>query len=238
MAVDQKIQIPSDLLKRLHALQSQRADLEGQLARGPRQIKASEAIVDDAGKAVEAARQAVKSATIACDEKQLQLKSREQRIGELKAKLNSASSNREFDLLKEQIAADEQANSVQSDEILEGLERIDELDDAVKQAEADLADKKNEHQTRLQEVENRMEVVRADLDYVHAELEKVEKDLPVAARSEYRRLLDSRGEEAIAPVEDGCCGGCNQTLTTQMLDRIRLDFLVTCPSCAAWLYDA
>ena len=141
MAVDNKTPLSSDLLRRLHSLHNQLAELESQLQRGPRQIKAGEAIVQEATQNLESARQDVKKATMACDEKQLQLKSREDRIEDLKSKLNTAASNKEFNLLKEQIAADQQANSVQSDEILEALERIDELHEAVSAAESDLKKK-------------------------------------------------------------------------------------------------
>ena len=183
------------------------------------------------------ARQDVKSATMACDEKQLQLNSREDRIEDLKAKLNTASSNKEFDLLKEQIAADRQANSVQSDEILEGLERIDQLQESVGQAEKELAEKQSEHEERVKSIETRMVQIRSDLDHVKEELEKSESEIPMVARSEYRRLTESRGEEALAPIEDGSCGGCNQTLSPQTIDRVRLNFLTECPCCSSWLYN-
>ncbi|QEF99829.1 Putative zinc ribbon domain protein [Stieleria maiorica] len=237
MAVDNKTLFESALLRRLHSLLLQIDDLEGQLDRGPRQIKAGESILDSCRDAVEAAKQNVKDATIACDEKQLQLKTREDRIEGLKAKLNTAASNKEFDLLKEQIAADQQANSVQSDEILEGLERIDELNDAVTAAEKDLAEKTTEHKKRVESVENRMAVVQADLDHVRNELVKAEAEIPAAARSEYKRLIEGRGDEALAPIEDDSCGGCHQTLTTQMVDRVRLGYLTHCPACSAWLYS-
>ncbi len=237
MAVDNKTPFPSELLRRLHSLHSQLDDLTDQLQRMPRQIKAGESFVAEATEALEKARQDVKAATIACDDKQLQLKTREDRIEDLKAKLNTAASNKEFDLLKEQIAADQQANSVQSDESLEGLEQIDQLNEAVTEAERVLREKTAEHAERVQKVEDRSEVVKADLDYVKSELANAEKDVPSVFKSEYVRLSGSRGEEMMAAVEDGCCGGCNQTLTTQMLDRIRLQFLVECPACSAWLYD-
>ena len=237
MAVDNKTPLSSDLLRRLHSMQTQVAELESQLARGPRQIKAGEALIAQATEKLETARQDVKTATMACDEKQLQLKGREDRIEDLKAKLNTASSNKEFDLLKEQIAADQQANSVQSDEILEGLERIDELHEAVKQADKELAEITKEQKERAANIRGRLEVVTADLDHVRVELEKYEKEIPVSIRSDYRRLYEGRGAESLAPVEDECCGGCNQTLTTQMIDRIRLQVLVPCPACSAWLYE-
>ena len=76
---------------------------------------------------------------MAADQKQLQLKAGEEKIKDLKRKLNAAASNREYQILKEQIAADEMANSVLEDEILEALEKIDQFQAKIAEAEAALA---------------------------------------------------------------------------------------------------
>ena len=85
-------------------------------------------------------------------EKQLQLQEREARIEKLRTNLNTASSNKEYQAIKEQIAADEQANSVLSDEILEALERIDELEADVKAAD----EAQNKAVAELQKVRDRV----------------------------------------------------------------------------------
>ena len=63
-------------------------------------------------RAYEQAREAHKQARMSVDEKQLQLREREARIQDLQGKLNSASSNREYQALKDQMAAQEMTNSV------------------------------------------------------------------------------------------------------------------------------
>ena len=78
------------------------------------------------------------------DRKQLDLKSGEQKVVDLRVKLNACNSNREYQALLEQIAAAEMAGSVLSDEILEGLEKIDQLGGGVKEAEKNLAAGKQE----------------------------------------------------------------------------------------------
>ena len=55
---------------------------------------------------------------VEADSKQLQMKEREEKIVNLQGKLNAAKENREYQALKDQIAADKQANVVLSDEIL------------------------------------------------------------------------------------------------------------------------
>lgn len=236
MSSQSKIEFSTELLRTLHRLHRQIADLRGQIERGPRQIKAGEALVAKACSEVESARDAQRSAKLASDEKQLQLKSRELRIEELEAKLNTAASNREFTTLKEQIAADRQANSVLSDEILETLEQIDVLDAELQQAEAELSKQQAEHEARTQEIESKLGTLQSELERVEAELKEAEKEIPAAAFQDYHRLTEARGEEALAPVETDSCGGCYHTLTTNYIDRLRMSMLIRCPNCNAFLY--
>ena len=236
MPSDSKIEISPSLLRSLHRLHRQRSDLDGQLKRGPRQLKAGEAMIAQAEGKAEAARETLKKANLAADEKQLQLKSREMRIVELESKLNSAASNREFSLLKEQIAADKQANSVLSDEILEALEQIDRFEEEVKQADAELAQQRADQAERSKQIETRMRELQGELARVNAELEQTEQEIPASARADYKRLTEAKGEEALAPVDGDSCGGCYQTLTTQLIDRLRMSMLIRCPNCNAFLY--
>ena len=91
---------------------------------------------------VDEARETLKRAKMASDSKQLQLSEREQQIKNLEGKLNSAATNREFQTIKEQIAADQQANGVLSDEILESFDVIEELEKVVQLQEEELKSKR------------------------------------------------------------------------------------------------
>ena len=236
MPNDSKIEISTRLLRTLHRIHRQRNDLDGQIARGPRQIKAGEALVAKAASDTQTVKDSLRNANLISDEKQLQLKSREAQIDQLQTKLNSAASNREFDLLKDQIAADKQANSVLSDEILEAMEAIDGLEIQLNDAVNEFEKQENEQQTRIAEVEVKTTDLQSELERVNAELEQSEKEIPSEMMVEYRRIIKAKGEDALAPVEDGSCGGCYQVLTTQYIDRLRLSVLIRCPSCNAFLY--
>lgn len=236
MARDTRTPFSAELLRRLHHVHCQQSDLQGQLDRGPRQIKAGEAVVAKAEAVRDQAKETLKQAKMNSDEKQLQLKSREDGIADLKAKLNTAASNREFDLLKEQIAADEQANLVLSDEILEGFEKIDELTAEVSKAEEELKKQSVDTKKRAEEIKSRMLQVEEDLVHVREQLADAEEEIPAVAKPDYQRLVDQRGDEALAAIDDNSCGGCYQTLTTNLIDTVRLEFLVRCPNCNAMLY--
>ncbi|MEM9364637.1 MAG: C4-type zinc ribbon domain-containing protein [Planctomycetota bacterium] len=237
MATQTPIEFSSGVLRRLHRIHSQVADLGGQLRRGPLQVKALQAKVDASQLEVDQAAELLKKTRLMADEKQLQLQSREAQMETLKAKLNTAASNKEFQLLKDQIAADEQANSVQSDEIFEVLERIDSLEIALAEKKESHGEVEADFAKRHVEIEKRMTQVQEELERSQVQLTETEADVPAAVRSDYRRLVDARGEEAFAPIENDSCGGCHQTLTTQVANQVMLAQLVFCPNCNAFLYS-
>src|SRR6476619_6794146 len=122
----------TETLRTLHRIHRQHSDLKDRLSRGPRQIQAAEGAVKKCEGDVAQAKETYKQAKMASDDKQLQLKHRESKLLDVQGKLNMAQSNKEFQLLKDQLAADKQAKSVIADEILETLEKLDQLQAAVK----------------------------------------------------------------------------------------------------------
>lgn len=226
----------AESLSKLHRIHRQLADLRDRLQRGPKQIRVAEGTVQTAEGAVAQAKENFKQAKMAADEKQLQLRQREARIVDLQGKLNTANNNKEYQLLKDQIAADTQANSVLSDEILEALERMDELQAAIKQAEDNLGKTKEELQKVRTRIEQQQQVLETDLARVSQELKAAEDQLPDDFKPEYLRMAKARGEDALAPVEGETCGGCFQTLTPQTIDQLRLDRPIFCKSCGRLLY--
>ncbi len=233
---DLAIEISADLLQRLHRIHRQRTDVQGQIDRGPRQVQAGQGMVQAAKTALDEAIAAIKRAKMAADQKQLQLKEREDRVKTLKGKLNAAASNREFDTFKEQIAADEQANSVLSDEILEALEMLDVLEASRITKQSELANRESELVKLTASVQERMAVLREDMTRIEAERAEAEMLIPEVVKPEYTRLVAARGEEALAPIDGETCGGCFTMLTTQVMSQIILSKLVRCPSCGAFLY--
>jgi predicted nucleic acid-binding Zn-ribbon protein len=226
----------TESLRTLHRIHRQLADLHDRLQRGPKQVRAAEASVKKCEGDAAAARDAFKQAKMASDEKQLQLKQREAKLKDFEAKLFAAQSNREYQLLKDQIAADKQANSVLADEILEALDKLDGLQAAIKTADANLAKVKDEAARSRQRAQEQQQGLETDLARVTGELRTAEDQLDGDFKPNYVRLARSMGAEALAPLEGECCGGCSQTLTPQTINALRLDKPVFCKSCGRMLY--
>jgi len=228
--------VTASVLREIHRILRQLSDLRGRLMRGPRMIQVSETAIQQVDADLAELKEKTLRTRMSADQKELQLKQREARIVDARAKLNAASSNREYQTLVEQIAADEQANSVLSDEILELLEKHSELttqnkemQEHRKKADADL-------EGIRQRVEAERGVIEADVTRLSQELAKVEENLPGDFLEHYRRLVKGRGEEALAPLDGECCGGCYTTITTQVLNELRMHKPVMCKSCGCILY--
>lgn len=226
----------TETLRTLHRIHRQHTDLKERLSRGPRQIHAAEAGVKKTENDLAQAKDSFKHSKMSADEKQLQLKHREAKLVDLQAKLNMAQSNKEYQLLKDQMAADKQANSVLADEILEALEKLDQLQAAVKTAESNLVKTKDELTKVRKRVSDQQQGLESELARVRGELDAAEAEIDGDFKDNYLRLSRSMGEDALAPVEGDCCGGCSQTLTVQMLNLLRLDKPVFCMSCGRMLY--
>lgn len=228
--------IAAATLRDLHRLHRQLSDLRDRQARGPRQLVAHQAQVNRAEQELAKTKDEVKNAKVACDQKQLQLKTCEAKIKDFRTKLQASASNREYQALLEQIAADEMAKSVLEDEILEALGRIEDLVAASKQAEQNVAKAKEDLAKTEQVVRQQSDVIQGDLNRVSAELQQVEAGFPVEFKEIYDRTIRSMGSDGLAVLEGDVCGGCFHQITQNMVSQLRMSHAVTCGSCGRLLY--
>jgi predicted nucleic acid-binding Zn-ribbon protein len=223
-------------LAELHRLLLASREVQDDMERGPRQLKARQQAISQKQAELETLRQKHKALRMSADQRSLQLKSNESKIGDLKVKLNQAASNREFDIIRAQIEADTVANSVLEDEILDALEKVDSAQIGIKKVEQDLAHAKAE-ETR----------VAAEISAAHpgfqsrqAELQKAianaEARLPENMIVQYRRLAQAYGAGALAEVDGNTCSSCYVSLPAQMVMQVRDGHVMFCKTCGRLLY--
>ena len=223
-------------LRELHRIHRQLTDLRERLDRGPKQVKARQSAVAAAQERLTKTQAEAKAARVAVDQKHLLLRSGEAKIFELKNKLNTCNTNREYQALRDQILADEMANSVLSDEILEAMEKIDHFKPAIAEAEQQIVKQKEELTKVQQAVRDQEEVLRTDVRRLEEELKAAETALPDDFRDAYQRIVKARGEDAMAQVEAESCGGCHQQLTPNVMSQLTMAKVVFCRSCGRLLY--
>ena len=228
--------VEGGVLRTLHRIHQQLADLRERRARGPRQLRNADAHVAHQEQLLATVRDEEKAIRVATDKKQLDLKAAEAKVEDLRRKLNMASSNKEYQALKEQIAAVEMANSVLADEILEALERIDAIHPKIAEAEAALQKAREKAGQTHAEVERQMPLIEADIARLEAQLKETEVALPAEAKELYQRVVRQRGEDALAAVEDQICLGCYTGVPLNACNQILLGQPVFCKACGRLLY--
>lgn len=226
------------LLRTLHRMLRQLTDIRDRMERGPRKVK----VVSNNEATFASELDALKAKTLelrkASNAKQMQLGEREAKVEDMERKLNACDSNKEFQLLKDRIAADNQANSVLQDEILEQLERLDVLAAETKTAEENLNKAKAETSRVKSEVALEIEALKSEQTRIEGELAEAEKTLPHDLVDQYRRLVRGKGEDALGETDTETCGNCNQTMITQRVSDLMMRKPVFCQGCGCLMYLA
>ena len=225
-----------EVLRTIHRIQRQLADLKERLDRGPRQRRAADSNVKHREELLSQVQAEVKAMRVAANQKQLQLKAGEDKVKDLKRKLNAAESNREYQVLRDQIAGDEMTNSVLADEILEALEQIDAFQPKVAEAQQGLQAARDKVAAVGSEIGTQEPLLRGDLERLEAELKQQEAALPPEIIDVYRRMVRQLGEEALAPIEGEFCGGCNHQVPVNLLAEVMMLHPAFCKACGRLLY--
>lgn len=226
-------------LKQLHELHVQHKAVSEVLTRGPRQVEARKRNAAKKLDEIERLRLQLTQTRKLGDEKALQLKVNEQRILDQQAKLNAASTNREFDIIRSQIDADQMSNSVLEDEILEVLERVDAIQKKIELVEQEHAQALQDQASFEKQVQVQAPELNEKIARIDAEIAEAEKILPVAIRADYRRLVAAKGGAgALAPVVSNSCGVCHTMLRPQLVVELNVGKFHFCSSCGRVLYRA
>ncbi|MFP6767373.1 MAG: C4-type zinc ribbon domain-containing protein [Planctomycetaceae bacterium] len=225
-------------LRDLHQLHVEFGRLADELEAGPRQIKAREAFAEKKLAEIETERLGVTNLRKASDERTLQLKTNEGKILDLRTKLNTASSNKEFEIIKGQIDADTMANSVLEDEILELFERIESAQERLGAVEDEHESAVAEHQRITDEVAANEPGLKGQCQQLEESISDSESLLPGEVVEHYRRLVNAHGPGAMAEVDSGSCTACFVHLSPQLRVELATGQIVACNNCGRLLYPA
>jgi len=223
-------------LSKMHSIHLQLAELGIRKRLGPERIKAGEANIASAEDEVELLEVELLQLRTTADKKGLLQKTNDAKIADLEAKLNAASTNVEFQKLKDEIAAKKMANGVLDDEILEIWDRIEAFEEKKneKKEEISLATEK----TDIVRDEFKLELpdIQKDEDNRMAKLRELADTLPADFRQTYFRMVKALGEKSLAPFENNACTGCNTMLKPNTMVQLTNGDPTTCDNCGRLLY--
>ena len=227
-----------DVLRDLHRIHSQITDLRARLERCPKQLAAARTRLVRAESAHQLQKAAIQQLTLASKKEELLLGEREARVDTLQSKLKECSTNKEYQTLNNEIAAINVTVSSLSDDILQLYDNLETEQSTLDSLHSDIEGSRNsltETELHITQEESTLTMENAR---IALQLKDSEGNLPREFHSEYHRMTEARGAEALAEVTDNCCGTCFQQISLQMESELRVGKMVQCKACAAILYTA
>ncbi len=226
----------ASILQELHRLHRFARELQEQIDRAPRQLKAQQDKVEREEQGVKNAQENLKKLKVTLHEKEGGLKAKQQEIAKYEQQRNQASTKKEYDALQHGIAHNKNQCQQLEDAILAAMLNVDEataqipkMEEAVKKARDEVARVRQEFEPRLKEYQEQLEQARG-------QLKELGTQLPVAMGEQYERLVAARGEDALALVEKRNCTACQTEITIQARNDLLSGRLVLCKSCGRMLY--
>jgi predicted nucleic acid-binding Zn-ribbon protein len=224
------------IFRELHRLRRHAKDLQDQVERGPRILRAHQAKVVKEGEALHEAQEALKKLKVANHEKEVSLKVTHQQIAKYEEQRNKATTRKEYDTLQAEIAAARQTARKIEDDILDGMAKVEEQAAQVPEAEKALTQAKQDYADFERQTQERLARQREQHAEVLAKIKEVEGSLPAEVRPVYERLVHARGEEALSAMQNQTCSACYTGITAQQYNDLLSGRLVLCKSCGRILY--
>ena len=233
----------ADNLRDLHLLHQRAKAIRDRLTSGPKTVAAREIALKTRQTALEASRKALQDARVQLKKKEHTVQGLNSKIDDLTVKLNQAKKNEEYKAIQNQIAHDKSTIEKHEGEMLEEMEKVDELAKKLAAEEAEVKAFAAELATLKAKVDAEAEGQKQQLNELETALVEAEEIIPPDVRDRYRRTVKQHGADAMAPVDFdkktqlGACSGCYVSVTTQAVNElINGHHMSFCKTCGRILY--
>lgn len=224
------------LLREIHRLRKHIREVQSEIDRGPRVLKAHQAKLAKQEEAWKEAQESLKKLKVTVMERESQLKSATQQLARYEKQLDSVSDKKEYDAKKLEIANTRKRCSELEDEILNGLTEIDERTARLPEIEKQTQAAREEYARFEAEAKERQDRLLAELRLAEEQLRQAETQIPEKHRAQYDRLIHSYGADAFAAVQNKICQHCRTAVTLQMQTDLIKGLFTCCTSCGRVLY--
>jgi len=167
----------------------------------------------------------------------LEVQAKQGAISRYKSQQQQTRKNEEFAALNHEIEHAEKEISALEDKELELMEGYDQGLVRVDAAQKELIQFQAKAKQKKADLEKRAATVAAELAEAREKQSAAEKTVPEDVLPRYRRILKSKKDVAIVPINGGSCGGCHMKLTSQTVLSARSSGGITaCENCGRLVY--
>lgn len=165
-------------------------------------------------------------------EQEIELEGAGDKIGKFQSQLFQVKSNREYEALQHEITALKEKSSKIEDEILETLERSEEVSKAIKAEEEALKGEAERSQAEQARLDKELKELTDAISVKNDERERLVANLDRMLLKRYDRIRESKGGLAVTSVENGACGGCFRRIPPHEMQNLKKDDqIITCEGC-------
>ena len=234
-AIDLKTQI-SNLVK-LQTIDSEIYFLKYEKESKPREIKTIEASFEEKKKHLLELEKNLLDLQKVRKEKELELATKEESNKKLQGQLYSLKTNKEYQLMLQQIQDAKADASVIEDNILQLFDRADRGKIEIDREKHLLQEEEKLFLDQKKKVEDRVKDIDDRLAQLEGFRKQVLPDIDSKILVQYERILKNRDGLAIVTARDNSCQGCNMFVPPQVINLIKMyEHLVTCEMCNRILY--
>jgi predicted nucleic acid-binding Zn-ribbon protein len=170
-------------------------------------------------------------------EKELELATNAEGVKKLSGQLFSLKTNKEFQLMQQQIADIKADGSIIEEKILIFFEESDKIKALIEAGNLKLKDDENIFLQQKKLLDLRNEEIAGRLSQLDAQRKQIIPDIDPKMLHEYEKILHSREGLAIVTVNDNSCGGCHMLVPPQVINLIKMyEHIITCEVCNRILY--
>lgn len=159
------------------------------------------------------------------------------RMKKSRERMDSVKTNKEYQSLLKEIQDLEEKNSLVEDEMLAGLERIEDGEKEVLRLKEEMARMEKMVAEQKTTVTRKAEALKQRQAEVEQQLDEQMRTVDPEILKTYNRVKLRVGAIGIVPVDNAVCKGCHLTIPPQMYNELhRQDSLKFCPHCHRMIY--
>ena len=188
---------------------------------------------------LEAKQEEIKLTRIQTDRMELELKSRDERISRLRARLNLAKTNKEYSATLTELNTSKADNSKIENQILDLMKNMESDEDEC----AEIRNQINEQKEKLEELrkgtEDKTVGLESEINDIQAEWNQAAKNIPPEVLDVFNRVAETYDGEALATatrqnekVEIFSCDGCFMGIPAEIVNQLMTkDEIIRCSNC-------